>query len=116
MGRRGSRLAAAGLLLCMLAGCLRAQELATDQQAVFDDLSAACHAYASALRVAATANASGRLNDEQVATVDMARAIINPVCDGPAPLEPSALRVALSTIQSSLYDLIVLSQSLEAKQ
>jgi len=97
----------------VLAGCLSTSAPVSDRQTVFNSLSDACHAYASALRVAAVANGSGRLNDDQVMLVDTARAIVNPVCDGPAPTDALAINIALKSIQTSLYELVILSQTLE---
>ncbi|MEM7122083.1 MAG: hypothetical protein AAF563_12440 [Pseudomonadota bacterium] len=94
-------------------GCTATTGSVSERQAVFNSLTDACRAYAAALRVAAVAHASGQLGSEQVLTVDTARAVINPVCDGPAPVDPLAISIALSTIQTSLYELIVLSQSVE---
>ena len=100
-------------LVTLLAGCLTTGGDVSERQAVFNNLADACRAYASALRVAAVAHASGRLDSEEVMTVDTARAVINPVCDGPAPIDPLAISIALSTIQTSLYDIILLSNQVE---
>lgn len=100
-------------IVILLGGCSLTSSAVSERQTVFNNLSDACRAYASALRVAAVAHASGQLGADEVMTVDTARAVINPVCDGPAPVDPLAISIALSTIQTSLYELIVLSQTVE---
>ena len=99
----------AAVVALALSGCSLTGGAVSERQAVYNNLSDACQAYASALRVTAVANAGGKLSAEQVLTVDTARAVINPVCDGPAPIDPLAISIALSTIQTSLYEIVLLS-------
>jgi len=64
-----------------------------------------CDAYASTLSAVSAGAARGRLNEEQIQSVQEIRQIVNPICGSP-PSAMDSSELALSTVQSGLEQLV----------
>lgn len=64
-----------------------------------------CDAYASTLSAVSAAAARGRLEADQIQSVEEIRQIVNPICGSP-PTAMDSSELALNTVQSGLEQLV----------
>jgi hypothetical protein len=100
----------------VVAGCAGSTPIPGEKPVTLTPLQAligACDGYATTLTIVATMDAMGKLTDEQNDAVELARSLINPVCNGPMPAEGDAARIALASIQAELNRLIIIRATQE---
>jgi hypothetical protein len=102
------RLILAAALLIPLGGCttianwfggMPSAQTKTTIVEVFAD---SCHTYAAALNLAAQALAANLLTEAQIAQVQQAKAIADPICTGPQPTNLAAAFVSVASATVSI--------------
>jgi len=75
---------------------------------VDQEMAIACRGYASTLTILATYK--DKMTQEQIKTVDEARAIINPICQTAASGEVYDLRSSLDTVRAELSKMLIVEK------
>lgn len=96
------------MALLMLSGCTWLANTfggtpdANTKTTIVEVFSDSCHTYAAALNLAAQALTANLLTEAQIAQVNQAKAIADPICTGPQPTNLAAAFVSVASATVSI--------------
>jgi len=92
----------------VVAGCAPLDQFGRPASAVdqYRQLLTACKTYSAGLKTLAAFNSAGKLSAGDVATVDLIRAVANPICGASTP--PADLGLALGTLEDVADEMLAM--------